>query len=79
MGIVYFICGCTPDELFRRITADPMTAQARPNLTKLAGGREEIAVLLARREPWYRQVAHGEIEVTAMTVEAVVAELMRRI
>lgn len=69
---------CTPDELFRRISGDPQTAQTRPNLTTLAGGREEIAELLARREPWYRQLANAQIDVTALSVDEVVAELMRR-
>jgi shikimate kinase len=69
---------CEVDELQRRIAGDPQTTQSRPILTKLGGGRAEIAALLARREPWYRQVAQREIDVTALTVDDVVAELMRR-
>jgi shikimate kinase len=69
---------CEPEELLRRISGDPQTAAARPNLTKLGGGIEEIKSLLARREPWYREVAHGEIDVSSLTVDEVVAELMRQ-
>jgi shikimate kinase len=67
---------CEGEELLRRISADPRTGQTRPNLTHLGGGRDEIAAMLARREPWYREVAHGEIDVTTLAIDEVVARLV---
>lgn len=49
------------DALARRIAIDATTAQRRPNLTA-QGGRDEIARLLAQREPLYRQCADLEVE-----------------
>lgn len=43
------------ETIWRRVSADPTTASRRPNLT--VGGLEEIAQLLAEREPLYRQCA----------------------
>jgi shikimate kinase len=74
-----FYLRCEVDELLRRISVDPLTRESRPNLTSLGGGREEIAALLARREPMYREVAHGEIDVTRLAVEEVVSRLLEMI
>lgn len=49
------------DALERRIAADPATAARRPNLTA-AGGRAEIARLLAERTPHYRACATLEVD-----------------
>ena len=43
----------SPAVLARRIAADPVTAQRRPNLA--GGGDAEIERLLAEREPLYRE------------------------
>ncbi|MGA3067005.1 MAG: shikimate kinase [Tepidisphaeraceae bacterium] len=58
---------CRPEELLRRIQADPGTADNRPNLTHLGGGIEEIERLLSQREPIYRLVASAELDVTELT------------
>jgi shikimate kinase len=71
-----FYLRCEVDELLRRISADPLTRQSRPNLTSFGGGREEVAAMLARREPMYREVSHGEIDVTRLAVEEVVSRLL---
>ena len=55
---------CEPQELLKRIQADPETAALRPHLTALGGGIEEINKVLAEREPIYRQMADAELEVT---------------
>lgn len=47
----------TPEELARRIYADPQTLAQRPNLT-VAGGLEEIRQVLAARDAFYRNTAH---------------------
>jgi shikimate kinase len=52
-----------PDaELWRRISADPRSAQDRPNLR--GGGIDEVHQMLALREPVYRRCADLEIDAT---------------
>jgi shikimate kinase len=58
----------TPDELHRRITADPATADARPNLTP-AGGVDEVRNLLAIRDEVYRSAMTHELDVVGRTVD----------
>ena len=70
---------CEPEILLARIHADPQTAHTRPNLTELGGGIEEIRVKLAEREPLYREVAHGELDVSNLTEQEAVAYLARMI
>src|SRR3954447_26051630 len=38
---------CEPEELHRRLNADPQTEATRPSLTRLGGGLEEIKQMLA--------------------------------
>jgi len=52
-GVVWL--QASPETLHARIEADAVTLGRRPNLT-LHGGLTEIAMLLAKREPWYRSV-----------------------
>src|SRR5436190_10816037 len=58
---------CEPEELVKRIQADPATAAGRPNLTGLGGGLEEVKKLLADREPIYRACMTAELDVTHLT------------
>ena len=67
---------CDPAELLRRIRSDPQTAAARPNLTQLGGGIEEIQTVLSRREPIWRSVMTAELDVTKLTPEDVVREIV---
>jgi shikimate kinase len=60
---------CEPEELVRRIAADPNSASTRPNLTKYGGGRVEVEALLEQREPVYRQCMHAELDVTNLSPE----------
>jgi len=53
-----------------RIAADAATAEARPSLSGLAGSADEVADVLAAREPTYRAVADHVIDVDDRTVEA---------
>ena len=66
---------CRPEELLRRIQADPATADNRPSLTDLGGGIEEIQKLLSQREPIYRLVMTAELDVTALTPEQAVSQI----
>jgi hypothetical protein len=60
----------------RRIRSDPQTAAPRPNLTKLGGGIDEVQTVLARREPIWRAVMTAELDVTTLTPEDVVREIV---
>lgn len=61
--LVLYLSG-DPEELHRRISSDPATADNRPALTGLGGGIEEIRHLLSQRDPWYREVMTAQIDVT---------------
>jgi len=66
---------CEPEELLRRIKADPATSDNRPNLTSLGGGIEEIQSLLRQREPIYRAAMSAELDVTHLTPLEVAEQL----
>ena len=68
---------CDPEELAKRIAADPQTGETRPPLTGYGGGVEEIKQLLADREPIYREMKHAELDVTYLTPEDVVVYIVR--
>lgn len=61
----------TPATLSARIIGDAATAAARPSLTGAAGSAEEVADVLARREPTYQALADHTIDVDGREVEAV--------
>jgi shikimate kinase len=68
---------CDPRELLRRIESDPNTADNRPALTGHGGGLAEIESLLRTREPLYRQVMTGELDVTNLSVDEAMVYLTR--
>ena len=68
---------CEPEELLKRIQADPDTPKSRPNLTEFGGGIEEIAKVLAEREPIYRQMADAELEVTYLSPDEAMVYIVR--
>ena len=68
---------CEPEELLRRIQADPDTPHSRPSLTEFGGGKEEIEKVLAEREPIYRQMADAELEVTYLTPDEAMVYIVR--
>ena len=69
----------TPEELHRRIVADPATAAQRPGLTHLGGSIEEVRELLAKREPIYQQMKTIELDVSSAAVEELVRQLREKI
>jgi shikimate kinase len=75
MKVVYL--RCEAEELHRRIHADPATAAARPNLTDLGGGIEEIRRVLAEREPIYRSMMTAELDVTHLSPQDAVVYVTR--
>ena len=68
---------CQPQELSRRIEADTASAGSRPNLTRLAGGVEEIRAMLEQREPVYQAVADHTLDVTHLSIDAASQYLLR--
>jgi shikimate kinase len=68
---------CEPEELFKRISADPDSAANRPALTQFFGSVEEISKVLAEREPIYRQMADAELEVTYLTPDEAMVYIVR--
>jgi shikimate kinase len=68
---------CEPEELAKRILADPETPALRPHLTALGGGVEEISKVLAEREPIYRQMADAELEVTYLEPAEAIVYIVR--
>ena len=67
---------CEPEELLKRVQADPQSAITRPNLTALGGGIEEIREMLGRREPLYREVMSAELDVTHLSPEEAVVRIV---
>jgi shikimate kinase len=67
---------CDAEELHKRITADPDTAAARPDLTA-AGGIDEVRELLAAREPTYRAAMTAELDVTRLSPQDAVVYIVR--
>jgi len=49
----------------------------RPSLTGGKSFTDEVAEVLARREPLYRRIAHHEIDTDERTVDEVAAEIQR--
>lgn len=73
--VIYLRCDAAV--LHQRITADPQTAAGRPALSPLGGNLDEIRTILARREPWYRQVMTAELDVTNLSVDEAVVYIVR--
>ncbi len=61
-------------EIAKRVANDSTTAQRRPALTQLAD-RDEIAKLLADREPLYREVANLIVETDDRSVDDIACEI----
>ncbi len=68
---------CDPQVLLERISGDPDTAANRPHLTAHGGGLAEIQAVLAQREPIYRQVMTGELDVTHLSPDKACAYIAR--
>ncbi len=68
---------CDPEVLAQRIAADPNTAASRPALTPGRTSAEEVAEILAQREPLYREVMHAELDVTNLSPADAVVYIVR--
>ena len=69
---------CELQELDRRICGDQATAAARPDLTPLGGGMEEIKTVLAERDPVYRAVADKVFNVTNLDPDNALRYLIKQ-
>jgi shikimate kinase len=67
---------CEPETLHQRIQADAATSLMRPSLTQFSGV-EEIEKVLAEREPIYRSMMTGELDVTNLSLEEAVVYIVR--
>ncbi|MFH1747949.1 MAG: shikimate kinase [Planctomycetota bacterium] len=65
-----------PEELYRRIQADPRSAVQRPALTA-APELSEVRQVLASREPLYQELADHTVDTTGRGVEEVVEVIMK--
>lgn len=75
-GVVWL--QASPETLHARIEADAVTLGRRPNLT-LHGGLHEIAMLLAKREPWYRECAAIVVDTDVSPPEVAADEIVDRL
>ncbi|MFO0927779.1 MAG: shikimate kinase [Gemmataceae bacterium] len=62
------------DTLWARIAGDATTAARRPNLT--TGGRDEVAHVVATRQPYYRECAHLTVDTTHRSPADIVAAIL---
>ena len=75
-GVVVWLTGDI-DTLWGRICEDGSTAARRPTLT--VGGRDEVAELVAAREPLYRECARVVIDTSGRTPVSIIEEVRKRI
>lgn len=68
----------SPNVIAIRMTADPETLARRPSLTG-QGVVEELAAVLAQREPFYREVAHLVVDTDGRTPNEIAMEIERAI
>jgi shikimate kinase len=61
--------------LWQRIQGDPLTGVRRPALTGLPGP-DEVAHVVASREPLYREVAHLSLSTESASPEAAVSAIL---
>jgi shikimate kinase len=63
------------DTIHERVSADANSVDRRPNLT-IAGGRQEIAAVLAERTPLYRECATCEVDTSDKSPAEVAREIL---
>jgi shikimate kinase len=63
------------EELFRRISNDHNSSDRRPNLSA-SGGFEEVADLLAKRNPLYQELSEKLVATDGRQPDEVVAEIL---
>jgi shikimate kinase len=66
-----------PDELARRLEADPRSATTRPPLTR-AGTVAEIAEVLVERTPFYQETANAIVDTEGESPDSIASALIER-
>jgi shikimate kinase len=74
-GLVVWL-EASPETLWERITADPASAERRPNLTG-QGGLAEIRALLDERTPLYRQCADLALDAERLAPAQIARDIVR--
>lgn len=70
---------CAADILAQRIAADTTTTAERPSLTASATAVDEVATVLAERDPAYRAAADVVFDVTHCSIEEAVRHLIAKL
>lgn len=65
----------TPEIMYRRISADSATSSRRPSLTRI-GGLAEMKLVLADREPLYKEVANLMLDTSDLSPVGVVSAIL---
>ena len=73
-GTIFWLKASVPT-IVQRIAGDDQ----RPSLTGTKSFTEEVAEVLQRREPLYRQMAHHEIDTDQLNIEQVVDAICRKL
>lgn len=68
---------CDPRVLAERIAGDPDSADNRPALSAAGSNVDEVAQILAVREPIYRELMDAELDVTTLSPDEAVVYLAR--
>lgn len=68
-----------PELLYSRIQSDVNSAVNRPNLTKFSDGLEEVRHVLGIRDPLYREVATVVVDVTTLSPQQVVEQILEHV
>ena len=66
------------ETIHQRVTTDDQSTTRRPNLT-IAGGRQEIADVLAERSPVYRECATLQVDTVDKSPEVVAREILEHL
>lgn len=74
-GIRFFL-EAPAQVLFERSNIDVQNAANRPSLTQAGGGLAEVELMLAKREPVYRELADYTIDVAAQSLEQAAQQIM---
>ncbi|MEQ9459721.1 MAG: shikimate kinase [Phycisphaeraceae bacterium] len=70
-GVILYL-HAPAEVLAERIAADTTDGADRPSLTGRASAADEVAAVLAQREPTYRQLAHHTLDVSTQTPDEIV-------
>ena len=72
-----FLFTASVETIARRMTGDADTASRRPSLTESRSPVDEIATVLAAREPFYREAATFVVDTENKTVQEVCDEICK--